>query len=92
VFPSSLWFTVKGPVMPIHLTGKGQTHLIPAVLRKLSCHVLVTRAAVINCMRNATGKNTIWHKAPSAFALAQRCGTKLSTTGRFMEVGWVKYL
>jgi hypothetical protein len=27
---------------PIHPAGKDQTHLIPAMLRKLSCHVLVT--------------------------------------------------
>jgi hypothetical protein len=92
VFPSSLWFTVKGLVMPIHLAGIDQTHLIPAVLRKLSCHVLVTRAAVINCVRNAAGKNTVWHKATAAFSSVQRPGTKLSAAGRFMEVGWLKYL
>jgi hypothetical protein len=55
-------------------------------------HVLVTRAVAINQVRNATGKNTVWHKAMAAFALGQRRGTKLSATGRFMEVGWPKHL
>ena len=38
-----------------------------------SCHVLVTRAAIVNCMRNGTGKNTVWHKA--AAILHWRDGT-----------------
>jgi hypothetical protein len=78
--------------MPIHLAGKDQTHLIPAVLRKLSCHVLVTPAAVINCVRNATGKNPVWHKVAVTFAPARWPVTKLSAAGRLMEVDWVKYL
>ena len=72
--------------------GKDKTHLISAVLRKLSCHVLVTRADVVNRARETTGKNTVGHKATAAFALVQRPGTKLSAAGRFMEVGWVQYL
>jgi hypothetical protein len=83
---------VKGLVMPIHLAGKDQTHPIPSVLRKLSCHVLVTRAAVIHCARDARGGNTVWHKVAVTLAPARWPGTKMSATGRLMEVGWVQYL
>jgi hypothetical protein len=59
VFPPSLWFMVKRPEMPIHPAGKGRTCLIPTVLRKLSCHVLVTHPFEMSPARHMALKNLL---------------------------------
>ena len=78
--------------MPIPPAGKDQTYLIPAMRRKLSCHILVTHAPVINCVRSTTGKNAVRHKDTIVFALARWSVTKLSVSGRFVEVRGTTFL
>jgi hypothetical protein len=47
------------PGTPVHPAGKDQTHLIPAMLRKLSCHVLVTHLVEMLPARHIALKNLL---------------------------------